>query len=234
MYGHHWIRNLNELLDNPANQASSGFATDKYIVNELGYVVTKASYHTPSEVPIAYVDPTGNSIVKIGDVNPNFSWAWTHDLRYRDLGLHLQLDGVSGGQIYNYAKQYGYAFARGADLDQANVFPVEARKPDPFFHTPGFYDGRQSNDRFVEDGTYAKIREISLSYALSDRLRNMLGLGKLTHGVKVAVVGRNLKTFTKYSGTDPELISSGEFNYRNDAFQYPILRTYSAQFTVTY
>jgi hypothetical protein len=233
MYGVHFIRKISELLDNPLNTAANGFSTANYVVNELGYVVKTSTYHTLAEVPIAYVDKTGNSVVKIGDVNPNFNWGWTNDIRYKDIGLHILFDGVSGGQIYNFTKQWMFQDERHADQDQANVQPVSARKPVGFFSV-GFYNAISPDDYFVEGGTYVKLRELSLNYTLPNRMRNALGLGHLTSGVKLALIGRNLKTWSKYSGADPEQLGGGDFNYRLDGFAYPNLRQYSAQITVTY
>ena len=233
MYGKHFMRDINELLDNPLNTAANGFSTANYVINEMGYVVKTSTYHTTSEVPIAYVDKTGSSIVKIGDVNPNFSWGWTHDIRYKDIGVHVLFDGVSGGQIYNFTKQWMFQDERHASEDQANVQPVSARKPIGFFSV-GFYNALSPDDYFVEGGTFVKLRELSVNYTLPNRVRNAIGLGRLTSGVKLAFIGRNLKTWTKYSGADPEQLGGGDFNYRIDGFAYPNLRQFSAQITVTY
>ena len=233
MYGARWVRSIAELSDNPANTAAKGFLASDYVVNELGYVVKAVAIRTTTELPIKYVDPTGNAVVKIGDINPDFTWGWTHDLRYKDIGLHILFDGVSGGQIYNFTKQWMFQDERHADQDQANVRPVSARKTVGFFSS-GFYNGLDANDYFVEGGTYVKLRELSLNYTLPNRVRNALGLGRLTSGVKLAFIGRNLKTWTKYTGADPEQLGGGDFNYRIDGFAYPNLRQYSAQITVTY
>jgi len=233
MYGARWVHSIAELSDNPKNTAASGFLATDYVINELGYVVKAVALHTTAEVPIKYVDPTGNAVVKIGDVNPNFTWGWTHDLRYKDIGLHILFDGVSGGQIYNFTKQWMFQDERHADQDQASVQPVSARKPIGFYSV-GFYNANDANDYFVEGGTYVKLRELSVNYTLPNRVRNALGLGHLTSGVKLAFIGRNLKTWTKYTGADPEQLGGGDFNYRIDGFAYPNLRQYSAQITVTY
>ena len=84
----------------------------------------------------------------------------------------------------------------------------------------------------MEDGSYAKVREISLTY----RLGKVRGVGDWTLGV----VGRNLFTFTNYSGLDPEVGANGGSGTngsgsgivnQTDAFGFPTLRSFT--FTVS-
>ncbi|MDB4908831.1 MAG: hypothetical protein JWO05_3615 [Gemmatimonadetes bacterium] len=232
MYGSRWVKNLSELADNPVNKANATFTTDNYVVNELGYVVTKASYHTINERPIKYVDGTGNTLVKIGDVNPSFNYGVTNDVRFGDFGLHMLVDGVKGGQIYNFTKQWMFQDYRHADEDQSGV-PVEARKPVEFY-SASFYDGLAPNSYFVENGSYAKLRELSVNYTLPNSVRSAIGLSRFTNGVKIALIGRNLKTWSKYSGADPETLAGDDFNFRLDGFRYPSLRQVTGQITFNY
>ena len=89
------------------------------------------------------------------------------------------------------------------------------------------------NSHFVEDGSYAKIREISLAYNIAG---SDLGvIGKSIKQIKIQLSGRNLFTFTNYSGWDPEVaISTNPTNFRLDEYSYPNFRTYSAALTLKF
>ena len=85
---------------------------------------------------------------------------------------------------------------------------------------------------FVEDGSFVKLRELSVNYQFSNSLLKQVGLSNFVRSLKVAVIGRNLKTWTKYSGFDPEAGSGGDANFRIDGFRYPAFRTISGQIEI--
>jgi TonB-linked SusC/RagA family outer membrane protein len=216
VYGTQWVRDPQRLLDNPAN---ANIDLSAYEVNPLGYVVAKSD---PTK-PIAYVDQQGNALFKIGDVNPDFSFGWSNNVRYRGFGLYALLDGVRGGDIYNFTKHWMFQDHRHGDLDQAGK-PDDQKVPNAFYAS-GLYNALNANDYFVEDGSYVRLREVSLSYTLSPSLLGRAGLGRVANGVKLALIGRNLVTWTDYSGFDPEVTSGNDFNFRIDGFRYPNFRT---------
>jgi hypothetical protein len=91
-----------------------------------------------------------------------------------------------------------------------------------------------ASDYFVEDGSYVKLRELSVSYTLSSDLMRVAGINRFANGVKVALIGRNLKTWTKYTGFDPDVTGGGDFNFRVDGFRYPNFRTITGQVELTF
>ena len=115
----------------------------------------------------------------------------------------------NGGRTVETAKPIGYGWRTG-----------------PFEHAGigGFYDLLGPNNYSVEDGSYAKVREATLTYHVG----SVRGFGDCTLGL----VGRNLFTFTNYSGYDPETgvaggqTGSGLIN-QVDAFDFPTLRSYT-------
>ncbi|MEK7240006.1 MAG: SusC/RagA family TonB-linked outer membrane protein [Gemmatimonadota bacterium] len=232
MYGDRYIKNPQDLLDNPVNKANPLFSLNDYTTNVTGYVVLKSAKGTPSELPIKYVAPDGTTLQRIGDSNPDFAWSMIQDLTWKQLSFHLLVDGVVGGNIYNFTKQWMFQDLRHGDED-ATRFPVADRIALGFFSS-GMYNGLVSNAYFVEGGSYAKLRELSVNYALPNRILEMTRLNTVASGVKVALVGRNLKTWTNYTGADPETLGGDDFNYRIDGFRYPSLRQLSAQITITY
>lgn len=175
---------------------------------------------------------TGNTSI-IGNTLPSFRFALNNTITYKKLSLYGLLDGTVGHSINNQGAGWGL-------LDFANNYfdmggrSVETAKPLGYgwrvggsegAGTGGFYDLLGPNNWNVEKGTYAKLREVALTYQLG----KIAGLNDVT----LQLIGRNLYTFTNYSGIDPEVgvsgagqASSGLVN-QVDAFGFPTLRTYT-------
>ena len=232
MYGDKWVKNVNELLDNPANKANPLFSVDNYVVNPAGYVVLKTARGTAGESPIKYVNPDGTTLAKMGDANPKFNWSFTQDFTWKDFTVHALVDGTVGGDIYNFTKQWMFQDLRHGDED-ATRYPADQRIAIGFW-SAGFYNGNGPSAYFVEDGTFTKFRELSVSYQVPASVLQTVRLNTVAQSVKVALIGRNLKTWTNYSGADPETLGGDDFNYRIDGFRYPSLRQLSAQISITY
>jgi TonB-linked SusC/RagA family outer membrane protein len=227
IYGAKWVRSFAELKENPAY--ASAVESD-YVVNPLGFLVPVATRGTPNEQPIKFVDANGNTQFKIGDVNPDFSFGFSNNITYRGFGLYALFDGQKGGQIYNFTKQWMFQDFRHGDEDQSGK-PAADRIALPFF-AGGLYNGLVASDYFVESGSYVKLRELSVSYDLTARTLGRVGLSRYANNVKLALIGRNLYTWTKYSGFDPDVTAGNDFNFRIDGFRYPPFRTVTGQVTV--
>ena len=245
-YGSRIVRSFAQLCDNPAIKTAAGatpcltYAAANYTVNEDGYVVATSTYHTANEAFLTYVDPKGNKIVKIGDVNPDFNASFTTNVRYKGFSAYALVDWVQGGNIYNGTRQW--AFGTGLVdriYDQSGKPAVNCTgSPDPT-HCPystgkkssayygALYNGINPIDFFVENGTYVKIKELNVSYTFSQNQVQKLGLG--INSLRVGAIGRNLFTFTKYSGYDPEVagLTGDAFSFRWDGFSYPNFRTFT-------
>ena len=79
---------------------------------------------------------------------------------------------------------------------------------------------------FIEDATFLKLREVSLGWLLPQRVTSALGLG--VRDVRLGVSARNLKTWSNYSGLDPEVANLGDAAIRNnlDVTPYPPSRSF--------
>jgi TonB-linked SusC/RagA family outer membrane protein len=225
MYGQQWVRSFQQLTENP--KFANAVATD-YSVNRLGYLVNVAD---PTSL-IKYVDASGNDQHVIGNVNPKFNWGWANNVRFKSFSLYALVDGQHGGQIYNFTKQWMMQDWRAGDMNMAGV-PDAEKVPAKVF-TGSLYNGLQASDYFVESGSYVKIRELSLAYQLGNRAMQFAGINRFASGVKLALIGRNLYTWTKYSGFDPDVTAGGDFNFRVDGFRYPNFRTLTGQVELTF
>jgi len=226
-----------DLYDDPAKKAASGAgqAHDpaNYVINEEGYVVLKSQWRTINERPITYVycEVTAadgsctrtSNIVQIGDANPDFNLSFSTTFNYKRFAVTALVDWTQGGNLYNGTRQWPFFDYRDPVYDQRNK-PAEERKTQSYYNY--FYNGLNAHEFFVEDGTYEKLKELSVNYTLvRDQLR-AIGLGRLTE-VRLGLIGRNLLTFTNYSGYDPEVtgLEGDPFQVRIDWFQYPQFRT---------
>lgn len=261
LYGNHWITNVDELYDDPAKAALSGpgqtWSRDSVMINEDGYVVRRSVYGTPNERAIKYTyckraDASGtcletSQITRIGNANPDFNMSFGVRFNYRRLVLNALLDWSYGGDLYNGTRQWALQATRDRVQDQAgkpqndatcgvvaDPMPACPQKALPYYGV-GFYNGLDPNDFFVEPGSYAKLKELSLNYTFaSDQLRRM-GLRGF-HEVRLGFIARNLFTITKYSGMDPEVsgLFGDPFQVKIDWFQYPQFRTFSTVVEISF
>ncbi|MBI2404195.1 MAG: SusC/RagA family TonB-linked outer membrane protein [Gemmatimonadetes bacterium] len=266
LYGNHWIRNIDELYDDPAKAALSGagqtWSRDSVMINEDGYVVRKSAYGTTNERAVKYVrckrtDASGTcvettNIVQIGDGNPEFNLSFGATLNVNRLVVNGLLDWSYGGDLYNGTRQWAFQATRDRAQDQGaasgkpdNAATCGTAQADPTvgscprkalpYYAVGFYNGLDPNDYFIENGSYAKLKELSVNYTfVSDQLRS-IGLGALQE-LRLGIIARNLFTITKYSGLDPEIsgLAGDPFQVRMDWFQYPQFRTYTAVVEITF
>lgn len=228
IYGARFDTQVSQMLDNPANAGVSLDSLKKiYSVNDLGYVVKTSTIGLPSEAPIKYVNKSGSSVVKIMSGTPDFNWGLANTVHYKGFTLYGLLDGTHGGQIYNFSKQWMFQDLRSGDIDQSKKAAGSKHAYD--LYTNGFYNALDPDSYFVENGGYVKLRELSVSYDLGTHFLSQVGLGHALRGAKISLIGRNLKTWTKYSGMDPEAASSGDPNLRLDGFRYPTFRQVAGQ-----
>ena len=225
MYGQKWVRTFAELKQNPAN--ASAVESD-YSVNRLGYLIRTAS---PGAL-IKYVDANGNDSHVIGNVNPKFNWGFANNFRFKSFSLYALFDGQHGGQVYNFTKQWMTQDWRTGDMDMAGV--PDAEKVPATVFTGSLYNGLVASDYFVEDGSYIKIRELSVAFDVGGRFLQATGLNRFASGIKLALIGRNLYTWTDYTGFDPDVTGGGDFNFRVDGFRYPNFRTITGQVELTF
>jgi hypothetical protein len=182
--------------------------------------------------PIRLLNEDGTAkTVRIGDSNPDFKWGISQSLQWRAFTLGALVDGQIGGQVYNNTKQRMYQYARHRDADQAGK-PEGEKKPVAYYTsgTSGLYNGNVNISWFVEDASFTKLREVSLRYRLdSKRFGQLSRIG--IDNASLALIGRNLFLWTKYSGYDPEV---GSAINRIDDFNYPTYRTLTASVEIQF
>ena len=116
-------------------------------------------------------------------------------------------------------------------VDQADK--PEGKRHNLSYYLSGPYNQSDPSSYFVENGSYLKLREVSLSYTFTQDVMQQIGISDVLRRAEFSVSGRNLLTITPYSGFDPEVsVQSGDgdtqpTNFKVDDFGYPNFRSYT-------
>lgn len=163
---------------------------------------------------------TGDDQTITGNANPSFIFGFSSNFSYGNFDLSFFISGVQGNQVFNLSR---YTFENG--LGGRNVLEGLANRwstTNPSNeYASGYQGGRLPvSDRFVEDGSYIRMKNITLGY----RLPHI----KHVTSARIYVSSNNLFTITNYSGYDPEVNSFGGSNtlIGVDNLVYPMARSF--------
>lgn len=225
MYGNTWVRSLAQM----EKQLPVGTTIADFEVNSDGYVIPAGSEGTLNERAIKVLDENGNLLyTKIGDGNADFNMGIANTLTYKGFSLYLLLDIKKGGDVYNGKGQWITRDLRNGIMDQSGVAQEDKKAYDYWVN---FYDVNAPNSYWVEDGSFMKIRELAIGYSVPRTVLNSFLKGTIK-GANLKLMGRNLHTFTKYTGYDPEVGSIRE-PYDNTNV-YPNFRNMSVSLTLDF
>lgn len=172
-----------------------------------------------------------DDLVVLGNANPDFTYGWNNTFSY-DLGdrcgrlnLIIYLQGVSGNEIANFNK---FALESFDGTKNNSTAALERWTPgNPSDKYPRANAVAQTNvlsDHQVEDGSYLRVKDLTLAYDLPERWLEKLSIPSL----QIAFSGKNVFTFTDYSGFDPEVSRFGKNNLSMgaDYGSYPMAKMY--------
>ncbi|HEU4901481.1 MAG TPA: SusC/RagA family TonB-linked outer membrane protein, partial [Flavisolibacter sp.] len=198
-----------------------------------------------------------NDLTIIGNPWPKLTGGFTNTFSYKGLELSVLLTGAYGNDVYNYIAAEASnpnninlsrnllvkAMEYAKITTDANGNPALAN---PNTRVPRISNNQVSSDnnfgritdRFLEDGSYLRLKNISLSYNVPS---NVLGYSKVIKGMKATVGVQNLVTWTKYTGYDPEIgayVGTGSAGNNQaigiDFGRYPITPMYNAAISVNF
>lgn len=199
----------------------------------------------------------------IGSPLPKFTFGWTNTFRYKNLDLSIFLNGSYGNKVMNYnsltlthmnstwTNQLQSVVSKRARLepidptivyadgskwydhiDNVRVKNPGTKVPHTSINDPN--DNDRISDRYVEDGSFLRIKNITLGYTFPKALLNKAKIENL----RVYVNIQNLYTFTKYTGYDPEVGASTQdstgLTYGLDNGRYPSPAMYSFGLNITF
>ena len=187
---------------------------------------------------IKYVDFNGDQVINekdrtiIGDTNPKFVYGLTNNVSWKNLSLSFMLQGSQGNDVFNGNLQ---------DMRLGNIGNItreiyDARwTADNYEHaawpkaTAGYSREWRISNRYVENGSYLKLKNISLSY-------KWLRPVKEIEALQFTVAATNVFTITDYSWYDPDVNAFGSDSSRRgvDIYSYPSARTFTFGLNVVF
>lgn len=173
------------------------------------------SVANPGATPgsLKYVDTNNDGVINdadrqvLGSPFPDFSWGIGNTFKYKDFDLSFLFQGVYGNEIFNangyYVELLRLDKAYNAESQYVNsLYPGDGKTPSVSSKGNFLY-----TDYFVEDGTYASLRNLTLGYTLPKKSADRLKL----NGLRVYASGQNLLYFMSkdYRGINPESVDDG-------------------------
>lgn len=196
-----------------------------------------------------------NDRTVIGNPMPDFTFGWNNTFRYKNFDLSIFINGSYGNDVMNYLSigltHMNSAWSNQLNTvnDRARLVPIDPSKVYPagqFWYNdinnvmvanPGTKipravtadpnDNDRISDRYIEDGSYIRLKNISLGYTFDSKMLRKIGLQSL----RVYANIQNLWTITGYDGYDPEVGASTQDSsglvYGLDFGRYPSPTVYS-------
>jgi TonB-linked SusC/RagA family outer membrane protein len=210
-----------------------GFVTDGIFQNqaEVDYHAVQVPGNDPysrtSPGDIRFKDLNSDGVINdddrtyIGKPNPDFIFAMNNTFKYKGFDLNISIQGVYGVDLFNANRIWneGMAVSYNQTTETLNRWSGEGTSttmPRAVFNDPN--KNTQQSDRYIEDGSYVRIKNISLGYSLPKQVISKIKMSS----ARIYVSGTNLFTLTNYKGFDPEVGTSGI-----DNGAYPITRNIS-------
>lgn len=228
--------NLGNSIIRPGSAVSSfyGFVQDRIFTSTEDVLASPRQEANTSPGDIKFKDLNLDGVIDnadraiIGNPLPDYIFGMTNTFTFMGLELSVFLNGVSGNEIVNFTRsrtenmggfhnQSVTTLNRWRSADE----PGDGKMPRATAVDPN--RNNRFSDRWVEDGSYLRVRTLSLGYTFP---QSLLGRAKLSN-LKVYATAQNFFTFTRYTGFDPEVGNSGnsplEQGYDNS--NYPLPRT---------
>ena len=241
-YNKNKIKDLNSDVPYYINQINNSYVTmlaKDYPINVFYGYVTDGIFQNQSEVnthavqpgaepgEIRFRDLNNDGVINdsdrtvIGNPNPSWLFSMNNSLSYKGFELSVFLQGIAGNKIYNANNidNTGMAAAYNQTTDVLKRWQGEGTSnsmPRAVFGDPN--QNTRVSDRFVENGSYLRLKNITLSYTFPKQWLQKTQI----ENARLSLSCENVATITGYSGFDPEVGINGI-----DQNRYPISRTFS-------
>jgi TonB-dependent starch-binding outer membrane protein SusC len=210
-------------------------------------------YQQPTARPgdIRFVDINGDKTIDgkdmtiIGDPNPNFIFGLSADLSYKNFDISFLLQGTYGNKVFNGLKRFLYDptgqfnWAPGVQYAyRSPVYDASGNLTDPGYTNTHIFRVDPSNinnnlrvsDWYVEDGSYIRLRVFQLGFTFPASLSQQFGIDKF----RIYIGGKNLLTYTRYTGFDPEVGQMSRLTLGLDKGAYPQARMFMAGININF
>lgn len=203
---------------------------DKYIYKDERTGVAKPIQKDAKPGDLKYVDTNNDGQIDASDKTyhgsylPKVTYAFGGSLNYMGFDFSFMFQGIGGNKIYNVFKQINMGGRQGNNMlaDVLDSFDFNENSSVPRLGIVNDGQGNYTNAStfFLEDGSYLRLKNLTLGYSLPDKLIRSIGLQDSK--LRVYLSGDNIFTVTPYSGIDPEI-----GNWGIDGSTYPVSRSFS-------
>ncbi len=167
----------------------------------------------------------------IGNPTPDFTYGINADFEYKGFDVSLFLQGVQGNDIFNGIVRYDFSYTNRPQsvLNRWTGEGTSNFEPRVTVNDPNF--NARVSDRFVEDGSYLRLKNLQIGYSLPKSVISKLKIDKF----RLYLSAQNLLTITDYSGLDPEIgATQGALDLGIDRGFYPQSRTFLGGVNITF
>jgi TonB-linked SusC/RagA family outer membrane protein len=185
----------------------------------------------PDGVPDGTITQAHDRVI-VGNAQPKFLFGLTNNFSYKGFDLNVLLQGQSGNKVYNANQanlELGTGYINGSTTMLDRWTPTN---PNNVIHRAIENPAVTVSDRFIEDGSYLRLKNLSLGYSLPAALTSKIGISQL----RIYVTAQNLVTWTKYTGFDPEVSRNEQATLTQgvDNGVYPASKTFLGGLTLTF
>ncbi|MBC6988721.1 TonB-dependent receptor [Hymenobacter sp. BT491] len=156
----------------------------------------------PDGVPDGVID--GYDRTFVGSPIPKFTYGLTGNVRYKNIDLSAFFQGIYGNKLYNQVNTDIEGFYRAFNITErvaTHYWTAEGSTNEfPRLSWTGASNNKMPSDRFLEDGSYLRLKNLQLGYTFGDKILAPVRVSS----VRLYASVQNLLTFTKYTGLDPE------------------------------
>lgn len=167
----------------------------------------------------------------IGNPTPDFTYGINADFEYKGFDVSLFLQGIQGNDIFNGIVRYDFSYTNRPQsvLNRWTGAGTSNTEPRVTVNDPNF--NARVSDRFVEDGSYIRLKNVQIGYSLPKSIVSKLKIDKF----RLYLSAQNLLTITDYSGLDPEIgATQGALDLGIDRGFYPQSRTFLGGVNITF
>jgi TonB-linked SusC/RagA family outer membrane protein len=214
-----------------------GFVTDGIFQNQGE--VNNHAFQSENTAPgdIRFRDLNGDNVINLQDQTylgspiPTAVYGVTGEISFMGFDLQMFWQGTQGNDIYNATVRYDFTYVNRpvSVLERWTGEGTSDFEPRVNLLDPN--QNARVSDRFIEDGSFIRLKNLQIGYTLPSSLTSRLRLGSC----RFYVSGQNVLTFTKYSGLDPEIGQIGSsLELGIDKGFYPQARVFLAGLNVNF
>ncbi len=181
---------------------------------------------SPGDIRFKDLDGDGkidqNDRTYIGNPTPDLTYGFNIDLKYKGFELNMFFQGTEGNDIFNNTVRYDFTYVNRPSYALNRWTGPGTSNSEPRVSLSDPNQNSRVSDRFVEDGSYIRLKTLQFAYNFPTNWLQKVHLGNL----KVYVTCQNLLTFSRYRGFDPEIGNiGGSLEIGIDRGFYPQART---------